>query len=117
MKTKKANQFAICWLATIAGAVLLMVVVEEITRLTESGLSIVEWQPIVGPIPPLSMAAWSDLFRRYQSSPEFKLINHTMTLGQFKTIFFWEYLHRLLARLIGVIFFFPLVLMWYRKEL
>jgi cytochrome c oxidase assembly protein subunit 15 len=84
-----------------------MVVVGGITRLTHSGLSIVEWQPLVGALPPLDEREWQDTFAKYRETPEFKLRNHDMTLAGFKGIFFWEYFHRLLGRLVGVVFFVP----------
>jgi cytochrome c oxidase assembly protein subunit 15 len=86
-----------------------MVVVGGVTRLTHSGLSIVEWQPIVGTIPPLSQADWDRAFELYKQTPEFKQVNHAMTLPEFKGIFWWEYAHRLLGRLIGIVFLVPLV--------
>jgi cytochrome c oxidase assembly protein subunit 15 len=87
--------------------VLLMVVVGGITRLTGSGLSIVEWKPLMGAIPPLSHADWLEVFAKYQQSPQYKLVNLGMSLEKFQWIFFWEYIHRLIGRLIGVVFFFP----------
>jgi cytochrome c oxidase assembly protein subunit 15 len=86
-----------------------MVVVGGVTRLTHSGLSIVEWQPIVGTIPPLNEAQWLETFAKYQQTPEFKQVNHAMSLAEFKGIFWWEYAHRLLGRVIGLAFFVPLV--------
>jgi cytochrome c oxidase assembly protein subunit 15 len=86
-----------------------MVVVGGITRLTGSGLSITDWKPIMGAIPPLSLDEWNDAFHKYQQIPQFRLENAAMTLGQFKAIFFWEYTHRLLGRLIGIAYFFPWV--------
>ena len=98
------------WLFTVAGLVFLMVVVGGITRLTESGLSITEWRPVSGAIPPLGHADWARAFELYQQTPEYREINGPagMTLTQFKVIFFWEWLHRLLGRLIGVAFALPL---------
>ena len=90
------------WLLAVAALVFTMVVVGGITRLTESGLSITEWKPVSGAIPPLSEAAWQDAFAKYQQIPEYQLINKGMTLAQFKFIYFWEFVHRLLGRLIGV---------------
>lgn len=84
-----------------------MVVVGGITRLTHSGLSIVEWQPIVGTLPPLNDAQWEETFARYKATPEFRQRNHDMTLAGFKGIFWWEYVHRLLGRLIGMAFLLP----------
>jgi heme a synthase len=86
-----------------------MVVVGGVTRLTHSGLSIVEWQPIVGTVPPLSVEAWNETFLKYQQTPEYRLVNHGMSLAEFKEIFWWEYAHRLLGRLIGAVFLLPLI--------
>jgi heme a synthase len=95
------------WLLACCAMVFAMVVVGGMTRLTHSGLSIVEWQPIVGTLPPLNEAQWAETFAKYQTTPEFKLRNHDMTLEGFKSIFWWEYFHRLLGRLIGVVFIVP----------
>ncbi|MGB1058471.1 MAG: COX15/CtaA family protein, partial [Candidatus Puniceispirillaceae bacterium] len=76
-------------------------VVGGITRLTESGLSMVEWRPLIGMLPPLTDAEWMRVFTLYQATPEYIHINFDMGLAQFKTIFFWEYVHRVLGRLIG----------------
>ncbi|HEX6792735.1 MAG TPA: COX15/CtaA family protein, partial [Casimicrobiaceae bacterium] len=84
-----------------------MVVVGGVTRLTHSGLSITEWQPIVGAVPPLSAADWDDAFAKYRETPEFREVNHDMALPAFKRIFWWEYFHRLLGRAIGVVFLVP----------
>ncbi len=86
-----------------------MVVVGGVTRLTHSGLSITEWQPIVGTLPPLSAADWNDAFAKYQATPEYTQVNKGMALGEFKRIFWWEYFHRLLGRAIGAFFLLPLV--------
>jgi len=96
------------WLFTCCALVFAMVVVGGVTRLTHSGLSIVEWQPIVGTLPPLTEAAWQEAFVKYQATPEFRHVNHAMDVAAFKGIFWWEYFHRLLGRLIGVAFFVPL---------
>ena len=95
------------WLLACAALVFLIVVVGGVTRLTRSGLSIVEWQPLIGAIPPLSAADWEALFAKYRETPEFRLVNFDLTLAGFKTIFWWEYVHRLLGRLIGLVFFLP----------
>jgi cytochrome c oxidase assembly protein subunit 15 len=97
------------WLAVWAGMVLLTVVIGGVTRLTESGLSITEWKPVSGIIPPLTEDAWYETFRRYQQIPEYQRLNQGMTLAEFKRIFFWEYLHRLWARLVGVALVVPFV--------
>ena len=96
------------WLFTCCALVFAMVVVGGVTRLTHSGLSIVEWQPIVGTLPPLTEAAWQEAFAKYQATPEFRHVNHAMDVTAFKGIFWWEYFHRLLGRLIGIAFFVPL---------
>ena len=95
------------WLLVCAALVYAMVVVGGVTRLTHSGLSIVEWQPLVGTVPPLSDADWNALFDKYQQTPEYKQVNFGMPLAGFKSIFWWEYAHRLLGRAIGVVFLVP----------
>jgi len=97
------------WLLMVAALVFCMVVVGGITRLTESGLSITQWKPITGAIPPLTHNQWMEAFRLYQQIPEYQEINRGMTLSQFQFIFFWEWVHRLLGRLIGVAFALPLL--------
>ena len=94
-----------------------MVVVGGITRLTHSGLSIVEWQPIVGTLPPLDEGAWAETFAKYQRTPEFRLRNHDMTLEGFKEIFWWEYFHRLLGRVVGVVFLLPFLYFLARRRI
>jgi cytochrome c oxidase assembly protein subunit 15 len=97
------------WLFICAGLLFTVLVVGGITRLTHSGLSIVEWHPLIGALPPFTHDAWEVLFASYRETPEFKLINHDMTLGGFREIFWWEYAHRLLGRLAGVVFLLPLI--------
>jgi cytochrome c oxidase assembly protein subunit 15 len=87
--------------------VFVTMVVGGVTRLTHSGLSIVEWKPLIGALPPLSEAHWLELFAKYQQTPEFQKVNHDMTLDGFKFIFWWEWAHRLSGRLIGVVFLLP----------
>ena len=87
--------------------ILMMVVIGGITRLTESGLSITEWQPLTGLLPPLDEAQWTAAFEKYKAIPQYRAIHADMTLAQFKVIFFWEYLHRLWGRIIGVAFAVP----------
>ena len=98
------------WLLAVAGLVFVMVVVGGITRLTESGLSITEWQPVSGAIPPLNADDWNHAFDLYKATPEFREINGPAGMGltEFKQIYFWEWLHRLLGRLIGLAFALPL---------
>lgn len=95
------------WLLTCAAMVFVMILIGGVTRLTESGLSIVEWQPVTGAIPPLSAADWQALFAKYQQSPEYSQVNFGMTLEDFKSIFWLEYIHRLWGRLIGFVFLLP----------
>ncbi len=97
------------WLLLVAALVFAMVLVGGITRLTESGLSMVRWEPISGAIPPLNEAAWEAEFEAYRASPEYQQINRGMSLSEFKEIFFWEYVHRLLGRFIGLAFAVPLL--------
>ncbi|KAF8342033.1 cytochrome oxidase assembly protein-domain-containing protein [Cantharellus anzutake] len=105
------------WLFVSAALVFGVIVVGGITRLTESGLSIVEWRPITGTLPPLSETEWVEEFEKYKLSPEYRLTNHNITLDQFKNIFFWEYAHRLLGRVIGVAFVAPLAYFYARRRL
>ena len=95
------------WLAACTLVVYMMISVGGITRLTQSGLSMVEWEPIMGTIPPLSTDDWLDVFQKYQASPEYQKINKGMSLPEFKRIFWWEYGHRVLGRFIGLLFFLP----------
>lgn len=97
------------WLYAVAAMVLAMVLVGGATRLTESGLSITEWQPVVGALPPMSEAQWLSEFHRYQAIPQYRELNQCMSLDAFKTIFWWEWTHRLIGRLIGVVFLLPLL--------
>ncbi|RVT40201.1 COX15/CtaA family protein [Sphingobium algorifonticola] len=97
------------WLLAVAALVFAMVLVGGITRLTESGLSITEWKPITGALPPLTAADWAEAFRKYQQIPEYREINNGMTMGDFQFIFFWEWAHRLLGRVIGLAFALPLL--------
>ena len=95
------------WLFLIAAMIGLMVVVGGLTRLTGSGLSITEWQPVTGVIPPLDDSAWQAEFAKYQGTPQYDLINRGIGLAGFKAIYWWEWTHRMLGRLLGVVFLFP----------
>ena len=88
------------WLLAVAGLVLVMIIVGGITRLTESGLSITRWDPLSGAIPPLNDADWQAAFDLYRDSPQYQQVNRGMTLDDFKFIYFWEFIHRQLGRLI-----------------
>ncbi len=100
------------WLYGICLLVLAMVVVGGATRLTESGLSITEWKPIHGAIPPLSAADWQEEFAKYREIPQYEVLNKGMSLEEFKFIFWWEWGHRLLGRFIGIAFFIPMAVFW-----
>jgi cytochrome c oxidase assembly protein subunit 15 len=105
------------WLLVVAAMVLAIVIVGGITRLTESGLSIVEWDPILGAIPPLTHAQWQAAFDGYKAIPQYRAFNQGMTLEGFQHIFFWEYLHRLIARGIGTVLFVVLAVFWWRRAI
>jgi heme a synthase len=107
------------WLLFVAVLVFAMVVVGGITRLTESGLSITEWKPITGALPPLNEAAWMSEFDKYKAIPEYTQINGPagMTLAEFKFIYFWEWVHRLLGRVVGLAFALPLAWFWVKQAI
>ena len=92
--------------------VAVMAVIGAITRLTESGLSIVEWRPLIGTLPPLSEIEWQRVFDLYRQTPEYMAKNASMLLPEFKNIFFWEWFHRLWGRLIGIVYALPLLFFW-----
>jgi len=102
------------WLWSIAALIFAMVLVGGATRLTESGLSITEWQPVAGTLPPLSDAAWNAAFEKYKAIPQYQYVNRGMSLVEFKTIFWCEWAHRLLGRLIGAAFLLPFLWFWWR---
>jgi heme a synthase len=104
-----AHKSVAIWLLVCCALVFAMVVVGGVTRLTHSGLSIVEWQPLVGTIPPLNETQWQEVFGKYQQTPQYQKVNRGMSLAEFKGIFWWEYFHRLLGRIIGVAFLLPLI--------
>ena len=107
----------VTWLAVCGFLVFCMIVVAGATRLTHSGLSIVEWEPIVGTIPPITDTDWNQVFDEYKGSPEYELVNFGMSLEEFKVIFWWEYFHRLLGRMIGLVFFVPFLYFLMRRRL
>ncbi|HZY69051.1 MAG TPA: COX15/CtaA family protein, partial [Devosia sp.] len=104
------------WLYVIALMVLAMVVVGGLTRLTESGLSITEWKPVTGIIPPLSEADWQAEFELYQQIPQYQVLNQGMTLDEFKFIYFWEWFHRALGRVIGLVFAVPFLVFLFQRR-
>ena len=97
----------VAWLYTGCLLIALLVTVGGVTRLTGSGLSITEWDVLMGALPPLNAEAWQELWQKYQATPQYQQVNPDFTLAQFQTIFWWEYVHRLLARLLGVVFLVP----------
>ncbi|GEP08604.1 heme A synthase [Methylobacterium gnaphalii] len=105
------------WLYLLAGLVVAMVALGGATRLTGSGLSITEWKPVTGAIPPLSAADWAAEFEKYRGTPQYKILNDGMGLDSFKALYWWEWAHRLLGRLIGLAFFLPLIVFWLRGAL
>jgi cytochrome c oxidase assembly protein subunit 15 len=115
--TDRDRRLVAGWLLVCAALAFAVVLVGGITRLTRSGLSIVEWQPLIGVLPPVSQADWEALFARYRETPEFRLVNFDMTLEGFKRIFWWEYLHRLLARTIGLVFLLPYLYFLVKRRL
>ena len=105
------------WLFSVAVLVLVMVVVGGVTRLTDSGLSITEWAPISGALPPLNEADWARAFEAYRQTTEYQQVNAGMSLQEFETIYWWEWVHRLLGRLIGVAFAIPFVILLVMREI
>ncbi len=109
------------WLLACCIMIFAMIVIGGVTRLSQAGLSMVQWKPLVGIIPPLSQAEWQELFRQYQKFPEFQLLNFGMVIDEFKTIFWIEYFHRLVGRLIGIVFLVPflyfLIKGWVKRPL
>jgi cytochrome c oxidase assembly protein subunit 15 len=105
------------WLVSIAALIAIMVLVGGATRLTESGLSIVEWKPVTGALPPLDQAQWIGAFEAYKTIPQYREINAGMSLAEFKTIFWWEWSHRLLGRVIGVAYLLPFLWFMWRGAL
>lgn len=105
------------WLLVVAALVYGMVIVGGATRLTESGLSITKWEPVSGTFPPLSSDAWHKEFDHYRQSPQYQIINNQMSLGQFKSIFWWEWAHRLLGRIVGLVLVIPFVWFLVRRRI
>ncbi|WP_159021324.1 COX15/CtaA family protein [Formosa sp. L2A11] len=116
MKTKD-NKNVIYWLFTGCFLIFIMVIVGGITRLTDSGLSISNYKLITGTIPPIGDLEWKEAFKLYQQHPEFKQYNSHFTISDFKSIYFWEWLHRLIGRVIGLVFFFPFMYFLITKQL
>ena len=105
------------WLLLITLLVALIIIVGGLTRLTDSGLSITRWDLIIGILPPLSLKDWEFSFSLYKEIPEYKLLNSSMTLEEFKVIYWWEYTHRLLGRIIGILYLLPRFILHLKKKL
>ena len=113
---KYSNLFSI-WLISLITLTAIIIIVGGLTRLTDSGLSITKWEIFKGLLPPLNQEQWNKYFLEYKSIPQYILLNSAMTLEEFKFIFFWEYFHRILGRLIGLLFFIPFIFLIYKKLL
>ena len=111
----KVDKYIIFWLNISIVVVFLMIFIGGITRLTDSGLSMTDWRPITGVLPPLNESEWQNSFKEYKKFPEYKHYNLNMTLKEYKLIYFWEYLHRMLGRLIGLLFIIPFVFFYFNK--
>ena len=115
--SKYYNPAVYIWLLTITAMVLLIIVIGGLTRLTDSGLSMTDWRPILGVIPPLSLESWLVVFEMYKQTTEYKIVNKNMTLIEFKYIFWWEWFHRFFGRLIGLCFLLPLIYFSFKIKL
>ena len=109
IEKKIISKYITYWLISIFLIVSIMIVVGGLTRLTDSGLSITQWQLFSGILPPLNIDQWNHYFDLYKKIPEYKLQNYSMSLEEFKVIFWWEFIHRFLGRLIGLLFLVPLI--------
>ena len=116
-RTWHPDRLMALWLFVCAAMILAMVVIGGITRLTESGLSITEWRPLTGVVPPLSEAQWQHSFKLYKQIPEYRLIHPGMSLADYKVLYWWEFVHRLWGRLIGIAFAVPLAIFFLRKRI
>ena len=103
------NQLFIFWLVISLFLIFILIIVGGLTRLTNSGLSIIEWELFKGILPPFNNTEWNLYFDKYKTIPQYKMLNYNMNIEEFKTIFYWEYAHRFLARFIGLFFLIPLV--------
>lgn len=112
----RSNHAMALWMFVTCGFVVAMIMIGAITRLTDSGLSMVEWRPLIGALPPMSEAEWDRVFKLYQATSEYQNQNAWMDLAEFKTIFFWEWFHRLWGRLIGLVYALPLLVFWVRGD-
>jgi len=109
---KSANKIVTGWLVLVCVVIFAMIIVGGVTRLTHSGLSMVDWKPLMGVIPPLGEEQWQETFDAYKQYPEYQKVNRGMNLDEFKGIFYWEYGHRVLGRSIGLVFTVPFIILW-----
>ena len=116
-KERKINKIFLYWLFISLLLVFLIIIVGGLTRLTDSGLSITEWELFKGLLPPMNENSWNEYFEEYKKIPQYKLLNSNMTVDEFKIIFYWEYFHRILARLIGLFFLIPLIYFYFSKKI
>ena len=116
-KEEKIEKLFLYWLFSSLILVFLIIIVGGLTRLTNSGLSIIEWELFSGILPPMNNVTWNIYFEKYKTIPQFKFLNFSMTLDEFKIIFYWEYIHRMLARLIGLFFLIPLIFFYFSKKI
>ena len=114
---KNINKLFLYWLILSLIIVFFIIIIGGLTRLTNSGLSITEWELFKGILPPLNVLDWELYFEKYKRIPQFKLLNYNMSLDEFKIIFYWEYFHRMLARLIGIFFLLPLIFFYFTKKI
>jgi len=111
------NPYVYIWLLTITAMILLIIIIGGLTRLTNSGLSMTDWRPVLGIFPPLTYENWTKVFEMYKQTPEFKIVNKNINLNDFKYIYWWEWFHRLFARLIGIVFLIPLFYFILKKQI
>ena len=114
---KKIDKLFNLWLLTSLIFIFLIIIIGGLTRLTNSGLSITEWELVKGILPPLSDSSWNYYFDLYKEIPQYKLLNFNMSMNEFKIIFYWEYIHRILARFIGLLFLIPLIYFYFTKKI
>ena len=114
---KKINKIFFFWLLISLLLVFLIIIVGGLTRLTNSGLSITEWELFSGLIPPTNFSSWNKYFDQYKEIPQYKLLNFDMSLNEFKVIFYWEYIHRIIARFIGLFFMLPLIFFYFSNKI
>ena len=117
IKGAKIDLLFFYWLVITLILVFFIIIIGGLTRLTNSGLSIIEWELFKGILPPLDISTWNDYFEKYKSIPQYKILNYNMSLDEFKVIFYWEYFHRFLARLIGLFFFIPLIYFYFTNNI